>query len=90
MHPIYDKGSWPFYFGWKKRYDELYDKLINVYGKYAPIADMAAGVSPMEMARVFAENGLSDVSAYPVAAIGENKIWEWQYAPMILLSGKKR
>ncbi len=154
IHPIYDKGSWPFYFGWKKRYDELYYKLLNVYGKYAPVADMATGVSPMKLPQVFAESGLSDVCAYPVAAffslsnaaisddikrryieleylsekkrlerfvedipgfnedfskeeanefiqlsmkrketllaaIGENKIWEGKYAPMILVTAKK-
>ncbi len=152
-NPMYYRGDWPFYFGWKKRYDELYDKLYEIYNRYAPILDMGSGISPMKVPGLFSESGLSDVCAYPVAglfslsnaaisddvkrryieleylsekerlcrfmedvpgfggdfskeeaeeyirlskerketllaAIGENKIWEWQYMPMFLVTGK--
>ncbi len=153
-NPMYHRGKWPFYFGWKNHYDELYDKLTRVYEKYAPVSDMVPRLSPMEVPNLFADCGLTDISAYPVAAlfslsnadvpdsikrryieldyaseikkinafvdnvpgfkddfqqgevdeyirllklrrdtllaaIGENKIWEWQYAPMVLISGIK-
>ncbi len=152
--PLYTPGVWPFFFAWKKRYDELYTRLWKAYSRYAPLSSMAPGIPPMETPQLFVRLGLQDVSAYPVAslfslsnpvtpehikrryieleylsdvrkieyysdsvpgfddefpkadadefrklaalkrdtllaAIGENRIWEWQYVPMVLVTGRK-
>lgn len=65
----YEKGRWPFYFGWKRRYDELSAKLWELYEACAPLSGAFSGVPLMKVPEVFVQAGLRDVSAYPVASL---------------------
>ena len=51
---------------WKKDLDVLFMKLTRAYMKIDPITERATGIAPPAIPHFFAEEGMEQVSAYPV------------------------
>lgn len=51
---------------WKKELDVLFIKLTRAYMKIDPVSSHVTGVAPAGVPRFFAEQGMEQVSAYPV------------------------
>lgn len=51
---------------WKKELDELFIELTRVYMKLDPLTSYTTGLAPVDIPRFFAEEGMEQVSAYPV------------------------
>lgn len=59
-------GVYPPELTWKKRYDELFEKVHNLFEKIAPIKEYLGGISTQYIPFIFSKAELKNVSAYPI------------------------
>ena len=59
-------GTYPPEFRWKKRFDELNEKVWTMYQAIAPFQAFSQGAAPEEVPHLFGEFGLKEIRVYPV------------------------
>jgi len=64
----YDKGVYPLTWKWKQRYDELREKLWNMYQALVPYQMFTRGADPGRIPMIFSQMGFQSVSVYPVGS----------------------
>lgn len=62
----YEAGDYPDTCTWKKRYDELFQKVNLMYSNITPLSEYTCGVVPRKIPRAFFDAGLRDISVYPL------------------------
>ena len=63
-----DQGVYPMEWKWKRRYDELLEKLWTMYQALVPYQQFTRGADPGRIPLLFSEAGFASVCVYPVGS----------------------
>ncbi|GLB29074.1 hypothetical protein LAD12857_09970 [Lacrimispora amygdalina] len=66
---VMESGHYPPDCKWLVRYRELYRNVWNMYEKIDPVKGYTNGMTTAEIPHFFAENGLKDISLYPIGSL---------------------
>lgn len=66
MPPAVSLGDWPEDCGWRREFEEYFNRFYRAYFSIDRFKDRIRGLRPAEVPRFFAEQGLGQVSLYPV------------------------
>ena len=66
---VIEHGHYPRDCKWLERYRELYGKVWNMYESIDPVKGYTNEMTSAEIPHFFAENGLKDISLYPIGSL---------------------
>ena len=62
-------GNWPEDCTWHKEFETAFNRFYRIYSRLDPVSRYKAGLTPGDVPRFFAEQGLEQISAYPLGKL---------------------